>query len=179
MMGGVSPAVQVPFERGIGMFLRNSERGFRGLDFQARLIWEERYGACSRPSWVSADFIDKLVAAAHADPSATVGDVASAIKDRIIGEPAIADTAEIDAIAGLLGAGLDMPARAVSAAAARQLCGALLGAPQFLLQGIAGRGGERPKLTPAEASYNAICTDVATKVAGRTVSCADGKLTVR
>src|SRR5262249_1007431 len=48
-MGGVMPSVQVPFERGVGMFLRNSERGFRGLDFQARLVWEDRYGACARP----------------------------------------------------------------------------------------------------------------------------------
>lgn len=178
-MGGVLPSVQVPFERGVGMFLRNSERGFRGLDFQARLVWENRFGACTRPTWVSSDFIDKIVDAGAADPTATVGDVASAIKDRIIGESAIVDAAEMNAMAGLFGATVDMPASTVTVAAARQLCGALLGSPQFVLQGIAGRGGERPKLTPADAGYDAVCADLAKHVAGRTVSCAGGKLTLQ
>lgn len=178
-MGGVLPSVQVPFERGVGMFLRNSERGFRGLDFQARLVWENRFGACTRPTWVSTDFIDKIVAAGAADATATVGDVASAIKDRLIGESAIVDAAEMNAIGGLFGATIDMPASTVTVAAARQLCGALLGSPQFLLQGIAGRGGERPRLTPTDAGYDAVCADVAMHVAGRTVSCAGGKLTLQ
>jgi hypothetical protein len=179
MMGGVLPSVQVPFERGIGMFLRNSERGFRGLDFQALLVWEDRYGACTRPTWVSSDFIDKLVATAATDTTATVGDVAAAIKDRMIGETAIVDAAEMSALAGLFGATVDMPASKVTVAAARQFCGALLGSPQFLLQGIAGRGGERPKLTPAEVSYDTICTEVAPRVAGHTVTCSGGKLTLQ
>lgn len=178
MMGGVMPSVQVPFERGVGMFLRNSERGFRGLDFQARLVWEDRYGACTRPDWVSADFIDKLVAAAASDPAATVEDVAAAIKDRLIGEPAIVDGNEVAALEGMFGTALTMPASMASVSAARQLCGALLGSPQFLLQGIAGRGGERPRLTPTDAGYDAICADVAAKVVGRTVSCAGGTLTL-
>ncbi len=179
MMGGVLPSDEVPFERGVGMFLRNSERGFRGLDFQARLVWEDRFGACTRPGWVSSDFIDKLVAAAAADSTATVGDVAAAIKDRLIGESALVDAAEIDAIGGLVGAGLDAPASMVTVGAARQLCGALLGSPQFLLQGIAGRGGERPKLTPADVGYDAICAEVAPRVAGHTVTCSAGTLTLQ
>jgi hypothetical protein len=179
MMGGVMPSVQVPFERGVGMFLRNSERGFRGLDFQARLVWEDRYGACTRPGWVSSDFIDKLVAAGAADPAATVADVAAALKDRIIGESALVDAAEVNAMVALFGATLEMPASKVTASAARQLCGALLGSPQFLLQGIAGRGGDRPKLTPTDVGYDAICADVATHVAGRTVTCTGGTLALQ
>jgi hypothetical protein len=179
MMGGVMPSEQVPFERGVGMFLRNSERGFRGLDFQARLVWEDRYGACTRPAWVTSDFIDKLVAAAATNTAATVGDVAAAIKDRIIGEPSIVDAAEKAAIAGLFGAGVDTPASSVTVAAARQFCGALLGSPQFQLQGIAGRGGERPKLTPTEVGYDTICAEVAPRVTGHTATCSGGKLTLQ
>ena len=178
MMGGVMPSVQVPFERGVGMFLRNSERGFRGLDFQARLVWEDRYGACTRPSWVSSDFIDKVVAAGAADGAATVKDVVAAIKDRLVGESAFVDAGEIAALEGLFGASLDMPATAVTADEARQYCGALLGSPQFLLQGIAGRGGERPKLTPTELGYDAICAEIAPRVSGHAVTCAGGVLTV-
>ena len=165
-MNGVEPGPQVSFERGVGVFLRNSEAGFRGLDFQARLAWEDRYGACARPRWVTADFIDALVAAGAADPSATAGDVVAALKDRLIGEPEVFTADEQDALAALLGAELDAPASALTAASARQLCGALVGTPQFVLQGMAARGGARPKLTPAGADYAVVCTDLATRVPG-------------
>jgi hypothetical protein len=173
---------ELPFERGVGVFLRNSERGFRGIDFQARLAFENRYGACTRPKWVMSDFIDKLVAAGAADATATAEDVVAALKDRVIGEPAITDPAERGALAALVGP-LDAPASAVPAASVRQVCGALLGSPQFLLQGIAGRGagkgGDLPKLTPAESKFDAICADLATRgAAGHTVTCSAGALTL-
>ena len=167
------PAVEVPFQRGVGMFLRNSERGFRGLDFQARLNWEDRYGACTKPAWVTQDFIDRLAAAGAADASATLGDVAAALKDRLIGEPAIAAGAEHDGIGALIGS-LDGPASTANAASLRKLCGVLVESPQFLLQGVAGKGGDRPKLTPASAGYDAVCADLAAHgigVAGRVVTC--------
>jgi hypothetical protein len=176
MANGVLPSDEVPFERGVGMFLRNSEAGFRGLDFQARLVWEDRYGACVRPRWVQTDFIDNVVAAAAADPNATVGDVVAAIKDRLIGEPDVSDGTESAALAAIFGKSLDQPAAGVTADQARVLCGALLESPQFLLQGIAGRGGDTPKLTPQSLRYDAVCTDVAMKVAG--VACTNGKLTL-
>jgi hypothetical protein len=172
-MGGVQPATEVPFERGVGMFLRNSEAGFRGLDFQARLVWEDHHAMCTRPTWVSSDFIDKLVAAGAADSTATVADVVAALKDRLIGEPAIAQGAEHDALAAIVGA-LDGPASNVTVQMLRQVCGALVGSPQFLMQGIAGRGGDRPKLTPMAAGYDAVCADVMSHVSG--VTCTGGKL---
>jgi len=170
---GVEPAVQVPFERAIGVFLRSSEAGFRGLDFQARLAWEERYGACTKPRWVQTDFVDALFTAAAADTTATVRDVVLALKDRLIGEPAIISPEEEAALVALLGAELDKPASASSLTSARQPCGALLGTPQFLLQGIAGPGGHRPTLTPAKAGYEAICTDLATRIG---ITCDGGRL---
>jgi hypothetical protein len=176
MANGMLPSEEVPFERGVGIFLRNSEQGFRGLDFQARLVWENRYGNCARPRWVTSDFIDKIVAAAAADPSATVGDVVAAIKDRLIGEPGVFDGSESAALASIFGKALDQPAAGVTADQARVLCGALLESPQFLLQGIAGRGGDRPKLTPEGARYDAVCADVTTHVAG--TACTNGKLTL-
>src|SRR5690606_9297178 len=51
------------FQRGVGAFLKNAERGFRGLDFQARLIWEDRFGACEKLDPDAVDFIDRTVAA--------------------------------------------------------------------------------------------------------------------
>jgi hypothetical protein len=172
-MGGVDPTTEVPFERGVGMFLRNSEAGFRGLDFQARLVWENHHNVCARPTWVSSDFIDKLIAAGAADSTATASDVVAALKDRMIGEPAIDPGDESAALAAIVGP-LDGPATAVTVSAARQVCAALLGSPQFLMQGIAGRGGDRPKLTPTSAGYDAVCADVMGHVAG--VTCTGGKL---
>ena len=173
-MGGVFPAVEVPFQQSVGTFLRNSERGFRGLDFQARLAWEDRYGACARPGWVGSDFIDGLVGRGAANPTTTVGDVISALKDRLTNEPAIDPGAETEALTAIVGP-LDASATAATVDGVRRVCGALVVSPQFLLQGIAGRGGERPILTPGDASYAAVCADVVTRgVAGYTVTCGTG-----
>jgi hypothetical protein len=174
--GGLLPRDELPFLRGVGVFLRNSERGFRGLDFQARLAWEDRNGACARPRWINQDFIDRLVAAGTADRTATVADVIIALKDRLIGEPFIAQGAEASALAALVGP-LDDPAIGITTDELRRVCGAVLGSPQFLLQGIAGRGGERPRLTPPGADYDAVCADLAATgigVPGRVVACGSG-----
>nr|MBA3542587.1 hypothetical protein [Deltaproteobacteria bacterium] len=156
--------VQQPFERGIGMFLRNSETGFRGLDFQARLVWEDRHGSCARPGWVPTDFIDRLAMAGAADTTATAEDLIVALKDRLVGEPTIsadAEDPERKALIAVIGGPLEAPAGMVVAAKLRTVCGAILSSPQFLLQGIAGRGGARPKLTPASASYATVCAELA------------------
>ena len=174
--GGYIPYDELGFQRGVGIFLRNSERGFRGLDFQARLSWEDRYGACARPAWVQKDFVDNLAAAGAANPAATAYDVVAALKDRLVGEPAIADGPEHDALTAIVGP-LDGPSSGVTAASLRRVCAALLESPQFLLQGIAGKGGEVPKLTPALASYDAVCANLASTgigVPGRVVTCAPG-----
>jgi hypothetical protein len=182
--GGYIPYDELGFQRGVGMFLRNSERGFRGLDFQARLSWEDRYGGCAKPPWMmktnTPDFIDKLAAAAAQDPSLTVADVLAALKDRMIGEPAIADGAETDALVAIMGP-LDGPGDNANAGNLRRVCAALLESPQFLLAGIAGKGGDIPALTPPTASYDAVCADLAAKglgVPGRVLTCGAGTVTL-
>ncbi len=171
---GVFPSIEVPFQQSVGTFLRNSERGFRGLDFQARLAWEDRYGACARPGWVGGDFIDDLVGRGAANPSTTVGDVISALKDRLINEPAIEPGPETDALVAIVGP-LEASATTASVDGVRRVCGALVVSPQFLLQGIAGRGGASPILTPGNASYASVCADVATRgVEGYTIMCGTG-----
>ncbi len=180
VMNGLLPAEELPFGRSIGLFLRNSERGFRGLDFQARLSWEDRYGACTRPRWVAQDFVDRLAAASAASPAATARDAVAALKDRLIGEPVIEAGPEAAGLAALVG-DLAGPASGVSADALRRVCGALLGSPQFLLQGIAGRGGPRPLLTPATAGYDAVCAELAAGgigTPGLAVTCGGGALTL-
>ena len=100
-----------------------------------------------------------------------------ALKDRLIGEPAIVDDAERTAVAALLGGALDRPASALTEDKVRKLCGALLQSPQFLLQGMAGRGGTAPRLTPTAAGYDAVCAALAGRdigLTGQVVACTPG-----
>ncbi len=123
---------QTDFRRGVGIFLKSGERGFRGLDFQARLVWEERFGSCVNPA-ATPDYVDDLVAAAVAQ-NASVSDVVIALKDRLVNEAAIAPD-ERPALEALLGASLDAQASSVPEPRVRALCGVLLASPQFMLGG--------------------------------------------
>lgn len=186
-MGAPRPDAAAAFDeyllqRGIGVFLRNSERGFRGLDFQARLEWEYRYGRCENPG-AGDDFVDRLVGRATS-AGATLRDVVVALKDRLIGEPRVDDAGgERAALEALFGATLDTPASAVSGleTRVRRLCGVLLSSPQFLLAGAAPRDGDTiPALTPIEASYDAVCAALASRGLGAdlTLTCSPGGLVV-
>jgi hypothetical protein len=173
---GIPPnADSVEFQRSVGVYLRNSEPGFRGLSFQARLAWEDRFGSCAKPNG-SADFIDELLATAGAD--ATVKDVVLAVKDRIISEPVV-HTDEEAALTTLLGA-LTGPAASIDETKLRHFCGVLLGSPQFALSGIPGRDGEVPKLTPVAANTTAVCTRLnnVSVGGGKHAVCTAGAITI-
>ncbi|MBA2539738.1 MAG: hypothetical protein H0V17_08905 [Deltaproteobacteria bacterium] len=170
----------VAFQRSVGIYLRNSEPGSRGLSFQARLAWEDRFGSCGKPDTAPAtpDFIDEVLAAAKAQPDATVVDVVRAVKDRIVGEPVI-QAGESPALEALLGP-ITAPASTVDPAAVRHLCGVLLGSPQFTMSGLPGRDGEIPRLTPEAGSFGAVCArlDGVALGEGRRVTCVGGAIAI-
>jgi len=170
---------ELPFLRSVGVYLKSGERGFRGLDFQARLGWEDRFGACKKPARVKGmDFIDRARAAGAAASGATVGDVVSVIKDRLIGEPSVSAGAEQNALEALVGTSMSSPASMLSDAGARRLCGVLLSSPQFVLQGMAGRGGTASIVSVPGDGFDDACAKIANaKLAGWTVTCASGALT--
>lgn len=171
------------FERGVGVFLKRGERGFRGLDFQARLVFEDAFGACRSPV-DQPDFIGGLVERAGATDGATVGDVVAALKDRLVGDPRTdGGSGERAAIEAIFGAPLSAPAASVPEleARARAMCGVLLSSPLFLLGGIAAPDGDVvPLLTPASASYSAICEALAARspLGGYDLTCSDSQLVV-
>ena len=148
---------QLVFLRGVGAFLKNGEPGFRALDFQARLVWEDAYAPCVGYTAGGApvtDWVDTLVTSA-VDQDATVRDVVVALKDRLVNETSIDETAggsgEGAALEALFGAPLDSPASSVPSleAATRRYCGVLLSTPQFLLSGLAEPAmGPTPALNP-------------------------------
>lgn len=175
----VGSSDELSFQRSIGVFLKNGERGFRGLDFQARLGWEDRFGACRKPAWVTGDdFIARAVAAGRAAPGATTGNVIALIKDRLIGEPQIDPGAETAALEAVTGAPLSSPAASLGEAAARRVCGVVMSSPQFVLQGMAARGGAAPSVTLAGDGFDDACAKIASAaIPGWRVTCAAGTLT--
>ncbi len=170
---------ELPFQRAIGVFLKNGERGFRGLDFQARLAWEDRFGACAKPMNVTgADLVDRAIAAGAANPDATVGDLIAIVKDRLVGEPIDTTAGEPGAIEALIGQPLTAPAAALTAAALRRFCGVVMSSPQFVLGGVAGRGGPPPVLTLPGDGFDDACARIAlAAVPGWSVACTASALT--
>jgi hypothetical protein len=122
-------------QRGIGVFLGISEKGFRGLDFQARLFFEARFGRCEKPSGVNEDAVDKLVASLAKD--ATLRDAIGALKDRFVSDATI-DESEEKALKSIFATDLGASASSVAdlSAGLRTVCGALLASPQFQLTGM-------------------------------------------
>jgi hypothetical protein len=45
-------SLEAQFQRDIGMFLKDTEIGFRGMDFQTALTWETTYSPCRDPNLV-------------------------------------------------------------------------------------------------------------------------------
>ncbi len=151
--------------RGIGVFLKNGDKGFRGLDFQARLVFEDRFGDC-RKTDDAPDFLDALVSRARASDTATLGDVLAATKDRLVSNPTVhtepgpANVSEAEALESLFGASLTTPAGGIDEldTRLRVFCGSLLASPQFLLSGMPNSAANQPPaLTPAELSYESQC----------------------
>ena len=171
---------ELPFQRAVGAFLKNGERGFRGLDFQARLAWEDRFGVCDKPDRVAgADFIDRAVTLGATTPGTTVGDVVDLIKDRLVGEPVDPAGGEPAAIEALTGLALSAPATADIGPALRRFCGVLLSSPQFVLGGVAGRGAapEATVLTLPGDGFDDACARIAAATGtGWSVTCSAGAL---
>lgn len=163
--------------RDVGAFLSDSDSGFEGTDLTTLLRVEDAFGrgqdpgmhgACTGPlggACAAGDWISSLIEVAVDTPGADMWDVASAIKDRLITEPAITTQAEANALADLMGvASLDETVADVGAAAteegARRLVGMLVNTPQFLLVGVASPDqdpAEDPTLVVPGTSTSELC----------------------
>lgn len=143
---------QLSFLRDQGVFLKDAIAGFNGVDFNGLLSWENQLasgnkvsmqGECTGPLGQPCsqnEWLELMLVEASKTPGTTVGDIAAAIKDRLITEPTIAGPAEIAAIEGVLGLSLDTPMSDVNPGqletAARRFTGMLLSTPQFMLSGV-------------------------------------------
>jgi hypothetical protein len=170
-------AAEYQFQSEVGFFLKNSEPGFRGFDFQALLGWQDRFGRCAKlDSNTNPDVIDELLGLPGEH---SVGDAVSTLKDRIMGEPLGADPNERALLEAVLGASLDDPLGDLddADAALRRVCGAFISTPQFVLLGItAPDASQAAPMTLPSASYSTVCVRLAASSLpdGLTVSCGAG-----
>ncbi len=173
--------IELQFQTETGYYLKSSQPGARGLDFQGRLGWEDRFALCQKlPTNTKPDLIDGLAQKAAISGSGTVSDFLMVLKDRIVGESSLSDPTEVKALQAIFGAALDAQASTVPdfANSLRRVCGALLATPQFLLTGLQAKDGKDvPRLTPATASYDAWCEQVAAlSLPGKlNVTCTNGQ----
>ncbi len=138
--------------RDLGTFLSDSDSGFSGTDLLVMLRLENEFGQgndpgmhgpCTGPlgsACAGSDWITQLIDVALDTPEADMWDVASAIKDRMVTEPAISGAAEVAALEQLMGVNLADSVSDVGAGeaeeAARRLTGMLTNTPQFMLAGL-------------------------------------------
>ena len=147
------------FYSSIGLFQQPSDPGIRGLDFQARLSWENAFGACQQQG---NDYIARLAGLARSTSGATIEDAVIALKDRLLGEPFVTPGEERAEVEALVGQPLSSPVGGDLDSQLRRLCGVYVSSPQFMLSGIAqADGDQQPKLLLPEQSYATACTDIA------------------
>lgn len=159
------PCVDAPEDatvlRDVGAFLSDSDSGFNGTDLLVMLRLENDFGqgtdpglhgACTGPlgaTCANADWLTQLIDAAEGNPETLMYDVAAAVKDRMITDPAIAEGAETAALETLMGVSLSDAVSDVGAGAAeqgaRRLAGMLTNTPQFMLAGVPS-----PDIDPAD-----------------------------
>ena len=178
------------FQRDIGIYLKDTERGFRGTNLLSMLAWEDGFGACvdqgdhsvKRTTPPAPDFINDLLDAAPAD--ATLGDVMSALQDRLLTDPDVTHPAVRLGMEIVLGAPLDTPLAGYGSAelAVRLVCGTILSSPQFVFDGDYGpdRAGITTRIIPTGTSSEELCEKLAGALAlpgGAT--CSGGHITVK
>ncbi|MFT5430605.1 MAG: hypothetical protein ACI9OJ_001281 [Myxococcota bacterium] len=123
----------------LGLFVSDSEIGFRGSNFSETLAYEEAFGACRAPweeSPPPADFIDRLVQAGQDRP---FEDLVGVLKDRLLTDADLSDPEERALLEALSGTQLSAVSGTLDDAdgSLRRVCAAFLAAPQFVLDGVA------------------------------------------
>jgi len=150
----------------MGQFMNDAEPGSHRLSFEGLLGWDNLAASCEEEG-VAADWIDQLVDAVS--PATTYHDVSNALHLRLINQATPPEA--LDAVAEVFGLGgaadLEGPVGDGSGLAVglREICGALLISPQFLLAGLEppglGASSSLRACLPGETcGYAAICREI-------------------
>ena len=159
----------------LGVFLRESQPGFNGSDFQGALTFEDYYGSCTYDGNLAGpDVLDQMVDDAIAQ-DATVSELIAALKDRLMGHGIVTRDEEA-LIVDLLGSTFATPMSEVNddfSERLRLLCGALLLSPEYFLVLDTEPTGSSPALARSSDADCAVLTDLMANT-GIVVDCEDG-----
>lgn len=154
------------FLRDQGVFIKDAQNGFNGVDFNGMLSWESELaqgydpgldGDCTGPlgqPCAMYEWIELMLTEAAGTGGVTVRDLAAAIKDRLITEPTIEDS-ELPILQAVIG--LDPAADMLSVdgaaleAGTRRYAGLIMNTPQFMLSGVPSPDQD-PSTIPAFAA---------------------------
>jgi hypothetical protein len=171
------------FLRDTGIFIKDAQNGFNGVDFNGLLSWENRLanginpglkGECTGPLGQPCsqfEWIELMLDQAFKTPGTTVADLAVAIKDRLITEPELADDGELEIIGSIMG--LDPASKmsdndsAALEEGARRYAGLLFNTPQFMLSGVPSRDQDPaaiPKFAVPGTDTESLCKHLTTLV---------------
>ncbi len=176
------------FQKAIGVFVKDAEPGFLGVDFQGMLSWESRYGACANQD-NGIDWILHLLDGMGDFQIATQGTASArqviiALKDRLLTQPSL-EEGEAEFLAAFLGIeSLDADAVTIPELqnSLRQLCGVLVESPQFLLAGSTQNMDTwlPPDIVVKGVSFKSMCEEAAETMfaKGWVLTCGDTELTL-
>ncbi len=151
------------------------------IEFERERIYLETWPKVEQPT--GADWIVALMETAAARDGTTLGDVVSALKDRLIADPNLEDVAERAVLEALAGKALSDPIAGDAEAETRirRVCGLLLATPQFQLMGWPGPDAQdvqNPLVVPG-TSFQTLCEKLGPVLFGATkVQCTEDGLTV-
>jgi hypothetical protein len=168
------------FQKAIGVFVKDAEPGFLGVDFQGMLSWESRYGACENQK-SGVDWILRLLdgmgnyQVITGEP-ATLRQVLIAMKDRIFTEPFISEEEAVYIASFFEIESLDIPAAELDDLQGnlRKFCGVLTESPQFLLAGTTANMNDwvPPSVVVNELDFATTCETLTGEIfAGWEVNC--------
>lgn len=159
------------FQGAIGVFLRESEPGFNGTDFQGLLAWEDEYVTCRNRDKLDDHLVALYVAAVEQD--LTVEELVLALKDRLVAQGDL-ETDERPLVESLLGMPLTSKVADADPVVLQRnlglLCGAVVMSPDFFLAVEPRPIGPTPTLA---LGYDADCTALIDAMAeeGITTTC--------
>jgi hypothetical protein len=149
-----------------------------GKDFVRERIFLEYWPKLEPPS--DGDFIVQLMAQAKGGGK-TLGDLLSALKDRLLNDPGLDGPGEKEVLEALLGTALASPADdPKSEERLRLACGTFLATPQFMLMGWPGPdrvGQSALAITPPGSEFKTLCETLGSALFGDdAVQCAESAL---
>ena len=167
-----SPSAEYRVQEDMGVFLKDSLKGFSGTDVQFLAAWEALYADCdgmipapeqNPPGFMFWSALADLLQG-EPDPP-TWGQLAAMLKDRLLADPNLDDPEERALVAELLGRDLDAVPQGGEIQQIQSIlqpfCTALLSSPDFLLTGMeVPKGRAAPQWVVPRSTRAALCPEL-------------------